>query len=65
MSLPSRLDIKGHSKEMALLGEKSALLDVQNSVQKRLIRVNKKLQDIEHKRTVNLLKESGTNANTK
>jgi len=57
--MTDRLNIKEHSQEMALLGEKSALLKHLNNIQTDIHRVDSKLRNIEHKRTVRILKESG------
>ena len=50
------IDIKTHSKEMALLGEKQALLKVLNNVNSEIGKIDSKLQHIEHKRTISLIK---------
>ena len=53
------IDIKEHSNEMALLGERIGLMNTIIHIQNNIAKIDKKLKDIEHRKTVNILKESG------
>jgi hypothetical protein len=53
------IDIKEHSNEMALLGERIGLMNTIIHIQNNIAKIDKKLKDIEHRKTVKILKESG------
>ena len=50
------IDSKTHSEEMALLGQKQALLKVLNNVNTEINKIDSELKHIEHKRTISLIK---------
>jgi hypothetical protein len=58
------LDIKEHSDEMALLGERIGLMNTIIHINKNIAKIDKKLKDIEHRKTVRILEDSGNETST-
>lgn len=58
------LDIKEHSDEMALLGERIGLMNTIIHINKNIAKIDKKLKDIEYRKTIRILEDSGNETST-
>ena len=58
------LDIKEHSNEMALLGERIGLMNTIIHINKNIAEIDKKLKDIEYRKTIRILEDSGNETST-